>query len=154
MLRDKNLIPISHQHQHTLALCVRLDRALQDGNIDLERWQSELHAQFEREISLHFSAEEKEIFPAAARVLELKPLIRELMAEHAILRGLFSRAASRRLNALQLERLVEKLAGHIRKEERELFERMQSLMSARQLASIGAALERTLEAPSAVCGMK
>ena len=29
MLRDRNLIPLSHQHQHALALCVRLDRALQ-----------------------------------------------------------------------------------------------------------------------------
>ena len=27
MLRDKNLIPLSRQHQHALALCVRIDRA-------------------------------------------------------------------------------------------------------------------------------
>ena len=28
MLRDNNLIPLSHQHQHALALCVQIDRAL------------------------------------------------------------------------------------------------------------------------------
>ena len=27
MLRDKSLIPLSHQHQRALALCVRIDRA-------------------------------------------------------------------------------------------------------------------------------
>ena len=31
MLRDRNLIPLSHQHQHALALCVRLDRGLKSG---------------------------------------------------------------------------------------------------------------------------
>jgi len=42
MLRDKNLIPLSHQHQHALALCVRLDRALQAGEVDAEAWQAEI----------------------------------------------------------------------------------------------------------------
>ena len=27
MLRDKNLVPLSRQHQHALALCVRINRA-------------------------------------------------------------------------------------------------------------------------------
>jgi hypothetical protein len=27
MLRDKGLIPLSRQHQHALALCVRIERA-------------------------------------------------------------------------------------------------------------------------------
>jgi hemerythrin-like domain-containing protein len=27
MLRDKSLIPLSRQHQHALALCVRIERA-------------------------------------------------------------------------------------------------------------------------------
>ena len=31
MLRDRNLIPLSRQHQHALALCVRLDRDLKSG---------------------------------------------------------------------------------------------------------------------------
>ena len=28
MLRDRNLIPLSHQYQHALALCVPIERAL------------------------------------------------------------------------------------------------------------------------------
>ena len=63
MLRDKNLIPLSHQHQHCLALCVRLDRAIQAGGVDLEAWQAEIQQMFEQEIAFHFAAEEKELFP-------------------------------------------------------------------------------------------
>ncbi len=68
MLRDKNLIPLSHQHQHCLALCVRLDRAIQAGDVDLEAWQAEIQQIFEQEITFHFAAEENELFPAAARL--------------------------------------------------------------------------------------
>ncbi len=153
MLRDKNLVSLSHQHQHTLAMCVRLDRAIQAGNLDLEKWQIELHEQFEHEISFHFAAEEKEIFPIAARFPELIPLVRQLMAEHAILRGLFLRAAARRLGVAQLERFVEKLASHIRKEERELFEAMQRLMNPQQLAAVGMALAQALESSKPVCAL-
>ena len=46
MLRDKALIPLSHQHQHCLALCVRLDRAIQADDVDLEAWQAEVQQIF------------------------------------------------------------------------------------------------------------
>ena len=68
MLRDKNLVPLSHQHQHCLALCVRLDRAIQAGDVDLEAWQAEIQQMFEQEIAFHFAAEEKELFPVAAQL--------------------------------------------------------------------------------------
>ena len=67
MLRDKSLIPLSRQHQHALALCVRLDRAIQAGEIDPEPWQAEMTLIFEQEITFHFDAEEQEVFPAAVR---------------------------------------------------------------------------------------
>lgn len=153
MLRNTNLIPLSHQHQHTLALCVRLDRALQSGDMDLGAWQAEVYDQFRNEISHHFSFEEKEIFPVAARFPELKGLVRQLMVEHAILRGLFGRAGSQRLNAFQLERLVENLAAHIRKEERDLFEGMQKLMAPAQLSSIGFAAKNAFIEDTEACAM-
>src|SRR4029077_17037549 len=79
MLRDKNLIPLSHQHQHCLALCVRLDRAIQAGGVDLEAWQSEIQQIFEQEIAFHFAAEEKEWFPVACRLPQLQPLVQDLL---------------------------------------------------------------------------
>ncbi|HEX3352901.1 MAG: hemerythrin domain-containing protein [Terriglobales bacterium] len=151
MLRDKNLIPLSHQHQHCLALCVRLDRAIQAGEVDLEAWQAEIQQMFEQEITFHFAAEEKELFPAAARFSELQPLVQELMTGHVLLRDFFSRAAARKLHVAGLQALVEKLASHIRKEERELFEGMQTRMTPEELSSVGAALQRALTDASNAC---
>jgi hemerythrin-like domain-containing protein len=151
MLRDKNLVPLSHQHQRALALCVRLDRAIQAGEVDLEAWQAEIQQLFEQEIRFHFAAEEKELFPAAARFPELQPLIQELLTGHALLRNFFSRAAARTLHAAGLQALVEKLASHIRKEERELFEKMQKLMKPEELYTVGVALQRSLADASKTC---
>jgi hemerythrin-like domain-containing protein len=151
MLRDKNLIPLSRQHQHALALCVRLDRAVQAGEVDAEAWQAQIQQIFEQEIGTHFDAEERELFPAAAaRRPELRSLIEELLDEHKALREFFSSAAARGLTAGNLLSFAAKLSAHIRKEERDLFERMQKLLSTNELAAIGKALEAALaNAPQA-----
>jgi hemerythrin-like domain-containing protein len=151
MLRDKNLIPLSHQQQHALALCVRPDRALQACEVDAEAWQSELQQIFEQEIAIHFAAEEKELFPAAAQFPQLQPLVDELSAEHDILRDFFSQAGARSLDSVGLRDIADKLAKHIRKEERQLFEAMQQAMNAEQLATLGQGLERALQDASNAC---
>ena len=151
MLRDKNLIPLSHQHQHVLALCVRLDRALQAGEVDVDAWQAEIQQQFEQEIAIHFAAEEKELFPAASEFPDLQTLVKELRQEHSVLRELFGRAKTRSLESQSLHAFVETLAQHIRKEERQLFEGLQGLMNAEQLAALGAALNAALKDASHTC---
>jgi hemerythrin-like domain-containing protein len=153
MLRDQNLIPLSRQHQHALALCVRLDRAIQSGGIDLEAWQGEIQRQFENEINIHFAAEEKELFPAAAEFPEMRPLVDELLAEHIVLRDYFARAAARGLDPESLRDFAEKLPQHIRKEERQLFEAMQQAMNPQQLARLGAALGEALIDASKACAL-
>lgn len=150
MLRDNNLIPLSRQHQHALALCVRINRALEADEVDLEAWQAEIAQQFEQEVSFHFAAEEKEVFPRAAHFPELRELVQELLAEHETLGGLFARAAERGLDPLGLAEFGEKLPAHIRKEERQLFEAMQERIGVEEMSTIGAGLERALaEAPQA-----
>ena len=62
MLRDKNLVPLSRQHQHALALCVRIDRASPIEESQLAQWQTEIALQFEAEIKIHFEAEERIAF--------------------------------------------------------------------------------------------
>jgi hemerythrin-like domain-containing protein len=151
VLRDRNLIPLSHQHQHALALCVRLDRALQAKDVDLEVWQSEIQEIFEQEIGIHFAAEEKEIFPAARRVPELQPLVDELQVEHTVLRDFFAKAAARSLDHSDLPTFVETLAQHIRKEERQLFESLQKAMTAEELSVLGRALNEALKDASDAC---
>jgi hemerythrin-like domain-containing protein len=151
MLRDQNLVPLSRQHQHALALCVRLDRAIKAGEVDLEAWQAEIHQKFESEIEIHFAAEEKELFPAAARFPEMQPLAEELLAEHIVLRDYFSRAAARSLDRQSLGNFGEKLTLHIRKEERQLFEGLQRVMSSQELVIVGAALDEALKNASEAC---
>ena len=89
MLRDKNLIPLSHQHQHALALCVRIERASPIPDPDLNAWQDEISQLYRAEITIHFAAEEKIVFPLARRFQGLPALVGELFAEHATLRGAF-----------------------------------------------------------------
>jgi hemerythrin-like domain-containing protein len=153
MLRDPSLIPLSRQHQHALALCVRVDRALKAGELDLEAWQAEIQQVFENEIEIHFAAEEKHLFPTAKAVPDLQPLVNELLAEHAELRHYFSRAASRSLDRPGLANFGEKLVMHIRKEERQLFEGMQRVMSSQDLAALGSTLDEALKNAAQACAL-
>jgi hemerythrin-like domain-containing protein len=151
MLRDKNLIPLSHQHQRALALCVRIDRAQPIPAPDMEAWQAEIGQLFEQEIKIHFSAEENVLFPAARRFRELIPLVEELTSDHVRLREEFSRAGSRLMSEKTLPAFAQQLAAHIRKEERQLFESLQHLMSAAELKAIGVQLEDALKDAAESC---
>jgi hemerythrin-like domain-containing protein len=137
MLRNENLVPLSHQHQHALALCVRIERAILAGDASLGAWQREIHEAFEREIEIHFEAEEQFMFPVAERYEELKQVVSQLLAEHTELRSYHLAAMARSMARSDLLDFVHVLSNHIRTEERELFERSQCLMSKEQLTAIG-----------------
>ncbi len=145
MLRDKSLIPLSHQHQHALALCVRIDRAVQAGDLDMLAWQAEIQQIFVGEIRNHFEAEERELFPVALRFAELARLVEELLSEHTLLRDYFALATERTMDPAKLHDFARKLSSHIRKEERELFEALQRLLTAEELARVGTELSKVLE---------
>jgi hemerythrin-like domain-containing protein len=144
MLRDRNLIPLSHQHQHALALCVQIDRAVQAVAADLDGLQAQARTMFNLEIRWHFAAEEKVLFPEAAAFPELQPLVKELLSQHATLREYFARAEHRELNSDTLREFAQLLSAHIRKEERQLFEACQKLFSPEKLAAVGNALDGVL----------
>jgi iron-sulfur cluster repair protein YtfE (RIC family) len=151
MLRDKSLIPLSHQHQHALALCVRIERAFPIADGDLPTWRAEIAQHFEQEIRIHFAAEEQVLFPAAREFPELTPLVEELIADHARLRECFEKVHS--MSGEDLSAFARRLSGHIRKEERQLFERMQELMSADALVSLGSRLEDALKDATQACAL-
>ena len=151
MLSDKNLVPLPRQHQHALALCVRLDRALQAGEVDGEAWSGEIRQIFALEVATHFAAEEQVVFPAAAEFPNLHPLVDELLAEHVNLRNLFTRAITATLDVNSLRSFVDQLSSHIRKEERQLFEGLQQVMTPAEFTRVGKALEETLADASTAC---
>jgi hemerythrin-like domain-containing protein len=151
MLRNKALMPLSRQHQHALALCVRIDRASPIGDADLDAWQDEIAQHFQQEIRVHFAAEEDVLFPAARKFAELIPLVEELTAEHLTLREEFAQAEAHALFAEDLLAFAKRLSSHIRKEERQLFERLQELMQSEELAALGASLEVALRDAADAC---
>lgn len=78
--------------------------------------------------------------------------MRELLAEHGTLRVACERAGRGELDAAALTTFAEMLSGHVRKEERQLFEDCQRLMSAEQMARIGTAMDEYFKTtPGASC---
>jgi len=152
MLRDKSLIPLSRQHQHALALCVRIERASPIVDADLGAWRAEIAVLFEQEIRIHFAAEELVVFPAARGFAELVSLVEELIAEHVRLREWFVRVEG--LSSADLLLFVRGLSKHIRKEERQLFEGLQRLMSGEELAVLGTRLEDALRDATQACALR
>jgi hypothetical protein len=139
MLRDKNLIPLSHQHQHALALCVRLNRALKRA-LDAKaraRWQQEISRIFDSEIHCHFVAEEHFLFPKARAHAPLAALVAELLDEHKVLLMFAENAAEGLLDDEGLRGFAETLSRHVRREERELFETCQEVMAPGELMEVG-----------------
>lgn len=151
MLRDRNLIPLSRQHQHALALCVRIDRASPIGDADLAAWQTEIAQHFQTEIGIHFAAEEHVLFPAARKFEEFIPLVEELLFDHFMLRESFANAEVRKMSATDLSAFAQRMSTHIRKEERQLFERLQEVMDPEQLALLGQSLEEALKDAAKAC---
>lgn len=151
MLRDQNLIPLSRQHQHALALCVRIDRASRLDEADLLAWQTEIGRHFENEIKFHFAAEERVLFPAARKHQELTALVDELLSDHEALRQSFALAEAGKMSASDLSAFAQRMSTHIRKEERQLFERVQDLMNPEEIAVVGHDLEEALKDAAAAC---
>ena len=151
MLRDKNLIPLSHQHQHALALCVRIERAAPIAPKNLPAWQAEVAELFRSEIAVHFAAEEQVLFPLAKELPELMSLVEDLLNDREWLREQFTRVAEQTRSADDLIALSRRLSAHIRKEERQLFEALQEKLKPAQLSAIGKKLEAALRDTSQVC---
>jgi hemerythrin-like domain-containing protein len=151
MLRDKSLVPLSRQHQHALALCVRIRRAALATPAELKAWQSEIEQHFQQEIQYHFAAEETHLFPAARRHPDLALLVDELLEEHAQLRRDFAQAAARALDRPRLRHFAETLSAHIRREERQLFEGMQKRFTPEELRKIGALVDEALAGAPPAC---
>src|ERR1035438_2500920 len=140
-----------HQHQRALALCVRVDRAAPIVEADLTAWQAEIAQQFQTEIRIHFAAEEHVLFPAARRFPELNPLVEELLFDHFMLRESFAKAEAHSMSTGDVSAFAQQMSAHIRKEERQLFERMQELMNQEELAGLGQDLDEALKDAAQAC---
>ncbi|MDE2711107.1 MAG: hypothetical protein F4Y71_07635 [Acidobacteria bacterium] len=154
--RDPGLIPLSHQHQHGLALTVFIDRGLKaeptrEKALELADKVARLA---EVELLGHFRVEEEVLFPAVRPFLRSGALLDSLVAEHRVMEDLVRRiaGATDEERIPLLRRFAEVLHGHIRTEERQLFEEIQGQLDASQLAAVGREIAAKVEAVCPLAG--
>jgi hemerythrin-like domain-containing protein len=142
MLRDSNLIPLSHQHHNALAMCVLTRRSLGDdaSAANVARLARRAIDRYELELTNHFEIEEQILFPAIGKALGESALVAALAAQHRQVEELIAQLRSAP-NAPLLERLCGLLTEHIRREESELFEMAQSRLSEAILRELGTAIQ-------------
>lgn len=149
MRRDPNLIPLSHQHQHGLALSVLIDRGLKkdsspENSARLARIVAEM---VELELFAHFRIEEEVLFPAIRQSLGDEAIVDHLISQHREMERLVSEIASTDGESRR-HRLVEfgnLLSRHIRVEERQLFEEIQANVGHFELAQLGKQIEEQIQ---------
>lgn len=139
MLRDPCLVPLSHQHHNGLALCVLTRRSMSaDSSAEnVARLARRAIDRYELELMNHFEIEEQVLFPACGPM----PLIAELLEEHRRIEMLVRQLGIAPSQAL-LEEFCALLSEHIRREESELFERIQRELPREVLNRAGAEIDR------------
>ncbi len=135
MLRDRGLIPLSHDHHHVLALCVFTERALA-GGVPATDVRDRMAGRFAAETRDHFEFEEQVLFPELGQFPEMNGLVNELILEHRALDASMQ-ALRTATKAAALHEFCAAIRAHIRKEEQSLFEQAQRLLSREQLDDIG-----------------
>jgi hemerythrin-like domain-containing protein len=142
MLRDPNLIPLSHQHHNGLAMCVLTRRALREDASpeNVAKLARRAIDRYELELANHFEIEEQILFPAIENAIGKLSLVASLTAEHRQMEDLIAQLRSA-ASATLLEQLCGLLAQHIRREENDLFQVAQARLPESILRELGTAIE-------------
>lgn len=132
MKRHPAFIPLSREHHEVLMLAqlLRKDAPPYKGlPKDTEGKREYALAFYTEHIIGHFYTEERVIFPALSNYdRELDLLISELRTEHSQIVSLFEQLRHGVDPAGTMDFLCKLLITHVRKEERELFEKAQNVI--------------------------
>jgi hemerythrin-like domain-containing protein len=144
--RHDSLIPLSHQHQHALALAVIIRRrfGVEKGK---KLWREEqvekIQNAWKAELRGHFEVEEGLLFPEMERCLGKIRLVEELLRDHASIQGLVKLLETSSEFPL-LDGFSALLEAHIHKEERELFAEFEKKMPPDEARKLGREIEARL----------
>ena len=140
MKRHPALIPLSQDHHHGLLLAQLLKRNAPEYNglpKDLLGKMNFAKEMFHNELEHHFRDEEQIVFPyLKGKNVDLDNLISLILSEHIILKEKILSLNENPNLVDQLDEIGNILSEHIRKEERELFEKTQMLLSDDELKII------------------
>ena len=148
--RHDSLIPLSHQHQHALALAVVIRRrfGMEKGRKHWREQQVErVQGAWRAELKGHFEVEEGLLFPEMEGYLGKLRLVEELLRDHASIQGLVKLLEMSSEFPL-LDGFSALLEAHVHKEERELFTEFEKRMPADEARKLGKEIETRL---SKVC---
>jgi len=144
--RHDSLIPLSHQHQHALALAVIIRRrfGLEGDEAPWRESQAEkIQKAWLAELKGHFEVEEGLLFPEMERYLGKLRLVEELRRDHLSLHGLVNLLESSFEYPL-LDGFGALLESHVHKEEKELFAEFEKKMPADKALRLGTEIEARL----------
>lgn len=140
MKRDKNLIPLSHDHHHGLIL----SQILKEDTPPYTGLPSSLEGKknyaiefFNKELKKHFKEEEKILLPRCkGKDKSLDQHFDTMLTDHKELYKLFSELKKKTDKKL-MDKTGRKLGEHIRFEERILFPLIQKVLNEKELELIG-----------------
>ena len=141
MKRHPALISLSHDHHHGLLLA----QLIKKDAPDYKGLPKDLNGKINYTIDIynsslkkHFEDEEKILFPFIKGKDEfLDKLILEIINEHRLLENLIAKLYHSTDQIHLLDKIGNILSEHIRKEERILFEKSQSVLTEDELIAIG-----------------
>ena len=140
MKRHPALIPLSQDHHHGLLLAQLLKRNAPEYHglpKDLLGKMNFAKEMFHKELEHHFKDEEEFVFLyLKGKDVELDKLISEILDEHIILKEKILSLTDNPNLIDQLDEIGRILDEHIRKEERNLFEKAQQILNAEELRLI------------------
>lgn len=141
MKRHPALVPLSDDHHHELVQARRLLRAAEaPAGERLAAAAAYVEAFFTDTVE-HFRREEDDLFPVYARrpgadTVLVERILREHMELNGLARTLRAEVAAGDVSADTLRELGTLLHGHVRLEERELFESIQRVVPASELEQL------------------
>lgn len=140
MKRDKNLVPLSHDHHHGLILSQILKedtppyRGLPSSPEGINEYALEF---YNKELKKHFKKEEEILLPVCKGKDEnLDEQLNKMTADHKEIKKLFSEM-KKKTDVKLMDTTGEKLGEHIRFEERKLFPLIQKILNQKELELIG-----------------
>lgn len=141
MKRHKSLIPLSQDH-HSGLLLAQLSKKTAPNyqklpNDDEGKKEYALNA-WENELVPHFKHEEEILFPfVKGRDDELDEVIQDIYKEHEVIRSQFAKLKEVKDDLKELLNDIGfTLEAHIRKEEKQLFQRIQEVFSDGELKEL------------------
>jgi hemerythrin-like domain-containing protein len=127
MRRHPELRDISREHHGALKMARDARHAAESGQMgEIQRQAERIVAAFAAQLEPHFRAEEQGMLPLLSRGGR-HDLVRRTLAEHGEIRALA--AGLKWPDARTLRRFADLMEVHVRFEERELFETVQTLMN-------------------------